>query len=143
MASSMTALSPDKALSYSEQKLYDDFADERRRKQQRIAEITEMIHVHPVTHITMIVRWPSFEYVCRTSSLSETLRSMFLKSRLTSELHGIQVASLLHDDVLDHADTRRGIGSLNSIMGNKVRDYVHFLEDTVFILNLTVSGFLA
>ncbi|OAE19850.1 hypothetical protein AXG93_1130s1030 [Marchantia polymorpha subsp. ruderalis] len=74
MASSMTALSPDKALSYSEQKLYDDFADERRRKQQRIAEITEMIHV----------------------------------------------ASLLHDDVLDHADTRRGIGSLNSIMGNKL-----------------------
>lgn len=31
-----------------------------------------------------------------------------------------QVASLLHDDVLDDADTRRGVGSLNSIMGNKV-----------------------
>eukprot|EP00271_Cylindrocystis_brebissonii_P012992 TRINITY_DN3252_c0_g1_i4.p1 TRINITY_DN3252_c0_g1~~TRINITY_DN3252_c0_g1_i4.p1 ORF type:complete len:308 (-),score=43.70 TRINITY_DN3252_c0_g1_i4:3308-4231(-) len=48
---------------------------ERRRRQQRIAEITEMIHV----------------------------------------------ASLLHDDVLDHADTRRGVGSVNFIMGNKVR----------------------
>ncbi|KAJ7564211.1 hypothetical protein O6H91_02G007300 [Diphasiastrum complanatum] len=49
-------------------------SEEQRRRQQRIAEITEMIHV----------------------------------------------ASLLHDDVLDHADTRRGIGSLNSIMGNKL-----------------------
>ena len=32
----------------------------------------------------------------------------------------MKVASLLHDDVLDDADTRRGIGSLNSVMGNKV-----------------------
>lgn len=31
-----------------------------------------------------------------------------------------QVASLLHDDVLDDADTRRGVASLNAIMGNKV-----------------------
>ncbi|KAH9747975.1 Solanesyl diphosphate synthase 3 [Citrus sinensis] len=45
-----------------------------RRRQQCIAEITEMIHV----------------------------------------------ASLIHDDVLDDADTRRGIGSLSSVMGNKV-----------------------
>ncbi|XP_020206027.1 solanesyl diphosphate synthase 3, chloroplastic/mitochondrial [Cajanus cajan] len=45
-----------------------------RTRQQRIAEITEMIHV----------------------------------------------ASLLHDDVLDDADTRRGIGSLNFVMGNKL-----------------------
>ncbi|XP_042945360.1 solanesyl diphosphate synthase 3, chloroplastic/mitochondrial-like isoform X2 [Carya illinoinensis] len=30
------------------------------------------------------------------------------------------VASLLHDDVLDDADTRRGIGSLNFVMGNKL-----------------------
>jgi geranylgeranyl pyrophosphate synthase len=33
----------------------------------------------------------------------------------------VQVASLLHDDVLDHSDTRRGIGSLNYVMGNKVQ----------------------
>ncbi|KAK3204485.1 hypothetical protein Dsin_018531 [Dipteronia sinensis] len=32
----------------------------------------------------------------------------------------IHVASLLHDDVLDDADTRRGIGSLNAVMGNKL-----------------------
>ncbi|XP_078439296.1 geranyl diphosphate synthase 1 isoform X2 [Wolffia australiana] len=32
----------------------------------------------------------------------------------------IHVASLLHDDVLDDADTRRGVGSLNSVMGNKL-----------------------
>ncbi|KAG2309039.1 hypothetical protein Bca52824_028787 [Brassica carinata] len=36
----------------------------------------------------------------------------------TTEL--IHVASLLHDDVLDDADTRRGVGSLNFVMGNKV-----------------------
>ncbi|EOY27601.1 Polyprenyl synthetase - like 7 [Theobroma cacao] len=32
----------------------------------------------------------------------------------------IHVASLLHDDVLDDADKRRGIGSLNAVMGNKL-----------------------
>ncbi|XP_059303562.1 solanesyl diphosphate synthase 3, chloroplastic/mitochondrial-like isoform X1 [Lycium ferocissimum] len=32
----------------------------------------------------------------------------------------IHVASLLHDDVLDDADTRRGIVSLNLAMGNKI-----------------------
>lgn len=32
----------------------------------------------------------------------------------------IHVASLLHDDILDDAETRRGIGSLNIVMGNKL-----------------------
>eukprot|EP00898_Chlorokybus_atmophyticus_P001102 jgi/Chlat1/1993/Chrsp158S02295 len=49
-------------------------AEERRYKQQRIAEITEMIHV----------------------------------------------ASLLHDDVIDEAQTRRGVSSLNAVVGNKL-----------------------
>lgn len=47
---------------------------EQRRRQQRIAEITELIHV----------------------------------------------ASLLHDDVIDNADKRRGLKALNSLFGNKV-----------------------
>eukprot|EP00850_Spirogloea_muscicola_P015708 SM000123S25820 [mRNA] locus=s123:21392:24280:+ [translate_table: standard] len=52
---------------------WDDLLRQRER-QQRIAEITEMIHV----------------------------------------------ASLLHDDVLDLAETRRGVKSLNYLMGNKL-----------------------
>jgi geranylgeranyl pyrophosphate synthase len=48
---------------------------EERRRQQRVAEITEMIHV----------------------------------------------ASLMHDDVIDTANTRRGLQALNSVFGNKVR----------------------
>ncbi|XP_039014814.1 solanesyl-diphosphate synthase 1, mitochondrial-like isoform X1 [Hibiscus syriacus] len=52
----------------------DNLPTDLRTRQQRIAEITEMIHV----------------------------------------------ASLLHDDVLDDADTRRGVGSLNAVMGNKL-----------------------
>ncbi|XP_039003031.1 solanesyl-diphosphate synthase 1, mitochondrial-like [Hibiscus syriacus] len=52
----------------------DTLSSDLRTRQQRIAEITEMIHV----------------------------------------------ASLLHDDVLDDADTRRGVGSLNAVMGNKL-----------------------
>lgn len=39
-----------------------------------------------------------------------------------------KVASLLHDDVLDDADTRRGIGSLNFVMGNKVSFSAHSLS---------------
>ncbi|EFJ50585.1 hypothetical protein VOLCADRAFT_88541 [Volvox carteri f. nagariensis] len=50
-----------------------EHAPELRRRQQRIAEIAELIHV----------------------------------------------ASLLHDDVIDDAETRRGVVSLNNVMGNK------------------------
>jgi geranyl diphosphate synthase len=52
----------------------DAHPPEQRRRQQRIAEITELIHV----------------------------------------------ASLLHDDVIDNADKRRGLKALNSLFGNKV-----------------------
>ena len=31
----------------------------------------------------------------------------------------IHVASLMHDDVLDNASQRRGVMSLNSLLGNK------------------------
>lgn len=52
---------------------YDHFPGEVRRRQQRLAEITEMIHV----------------------------------------------ASLLHDDVLDDAETRRGLNAVNKVFGTK------------------------
>ncbi|XP_028760539.1 solanesyl diphosphate synthase 3, chloroplastic/mitochondrial-like isoform X1 [Neltuma alba] len=42
------------------------------------------------------------------------------QQRLAEITEMIHVASLLHDDVLDDADTRRGIGSLNFVMGNKM-----------------------
>lgn len=32
----------------------------------------------------------------------------------------IHTASLLHDDVIDLADTRRGVGSVNSVFGNQL-----------------------
>ena len=35
----------------------------------------------------------------------------------------IHVASLMHDDVIDSANTRRGLQALNSVFGNKVRSY--------------------
>ncbi|XP_057815639.1 solanesyl-diphosphate synthase 1, mitochondrial isoform X1 [Cryptomeria japonica] len=70
MASSLTMAVPEMAAN----SLHEGFAKELRLRQQRIAEITEMIHV----------------------------------------------ASLLHDDVLDDAETRRGISSLNFMMGNKL-----------------------
>ncbi|XP_022715486.1 solanesyl diphosphate synthase 3, chloroplastic/mitochondrial isoform X3 [Durio zibethinus] len=49
-----------------------------------------------------------------TTDLRTRLQSI---AEITEMIH---VASLLHDDVLDDADKRRGIGSLNAVMGNKV-----------------------
>ncbi|RYQ79589.1 hypothetical protein Ahy_Scaffold5g107817 [Arachis hypogaea] len=46
--------------------------------------------------------------------LVETDPSLKIKSMIA------EVASLLHDDILDDADTRRGISSLNIVMGNKL-----------------------
>lgn len=42
------------------------------------------------------------------------------QQRIADITEMIHVASLLHDDVLDSAETRRGIGSLNFVMGNKL-----------------------
>ncbi|KAK4491571.1 hypothetical protein RD792_002323 [Penstemon davidsonii] len=52
------------------------------------------------------------------NTLSTELRSRQQSIAEITEM--IHVASLLHDDVLDDADTRRGIGSLNFMMGNKL-----------------------
>ncbi|KAK1309163.1 hypothetical protein QJS10_CPA09g00648 [Acorus calamus] len=52
------------------------------------------------------------------NSLSKDLRA---RQQCIAEItEMIHVASLLHDDVLDDAETRRGIGSLNFVMGNKL-----------------------
>ncbi|BBH01125.1 geranyl diphosphate synthase 1 [Prunus dulcis] len=56
------------------------------------------------------------------TQLREAL-SMELRARqqcIAEVTEMIHVASLLHDDVLDDADTRRGVGSLNCVMGNKL-----------------------
>ncbi|KAI3947847.1 hypothetical protein MKX01_034512, partial [Papaver californicum] len=51
-------------------------------------------------------------------SLHDELCSRQLSIAVITEM--IHVASLLHDDVLDDAETRLGIGSLNCFMGNKI-----------------------
>ncbi|GJT88779.1 solanesyl diphosphate synthase 3, chloroplastic/mitochondrial isoform X1 [Tanacetum coccineum] len=48
----------------------------------------------------------------------------------------IHVASLLHDDVLDDADTRRSVGSLNSVMGNKVIFFIEIDNDLRYVVAL-------
>ncbi|KAL5704522.1 dimethylallyltranstransferase [Ranunculus cassubicifolius] len=56
--------------------------------------------------------------IAATDSLPDELRQRQQSIAEITEM--IHVASLLHDDVLDDADTRRGIGSLNAVMGNKL-----------------------
>jgi hexaprenyl-diphosphate synthase len=43
-----------------------------------------------------------------------------LQRRLAEITELIHTASLLHDDVIDSADTRRGRGSVNAVFGNKL-----------------------
>ncbi len=74
MASAFSAVLPSSHLLKVDQSPVNHHPLEPRRRQQRIAEITEMIHV----------------------------------------------ASLLHDDVIDNAETRRGLKALNLAMGNKI-----------------------
>ena len=53
------------------------------------------------------------------------------------------MASLLHDDVLDDAETRRGIGSLNIMMGNKVLAFSYSLGITYFPPFFSMNTFFA
>nr|QHD44465.1 geranyl diphosphate synthase [Pogostemon cablin] len=64
------------------------------------------------------VPMPRQPSVAAVDSLSMELRT---RQQCIAEItEMIHVASPLHDDVLDDADTRRGIGSLNFVMGNKL-----------------------
>eukprot|EP00884_Botryococcus_braunii_P001275 jgi/Botrbrau1/11148/Bobra.182_2s0003.2 len=74
MASSLGADAPSPHVLTVDDRPHGEHPRERRRRQQRLAEIAEMIHV----------------------------------------------ASLLHDDVIDSATTRRGLAALNSVVGNKI-----------------------
>jgi geranyl diphosphate synthase len=74
MATSLASVPTNPAFLTVDDSPADAHPPEQRRRQQRIAEITELIHV----------------------------------------------ASLLHDDVIDNADKRRGLKALNSLFGNKV-----------------------
>ncbi|OMO65752.1 Polyprenyl synthetase [Corchorus olitorius] len=56
-------------------------------------------------------------YCTKDSITTELHRRQQLIAEVTEMIH---VASLIHDDVLDDADTRRGIGSLNFVVGNKL-----------------------
>ncbi|CAK0737531.1 hypothetical protein CVIRNUC_000928 [Coccomyxa viridis] len=74
MASSLSSVMPSADYLTVDDRPPNVHPAEERRRQQRIAEITEMIHV----------------------------------------------ASLLHDDVIDNAEMRRGLKALNSVFGNKI-----------------------
>lgn len=59
---------------------------------------------------------------CACQRLIATVDAGLLPSqrRLAEITEMIHTASLLHDDVIDLADTRRGVGSVNSVFGNQL-----------------------
>lgn len=54
-----------------------------------------------------------------------------LQLRLAEITEMIHAASLFHDDVIDEADTRRGVPSVNKVFGNKLA----ILAGDVYIFN--------
>lgn len=60
---------------------------------------------------------------------SEVRRQLQRIAEITELIH---VASLLHDDVLDESDTRRGVPALNAVFGNKVAFAVGVCIDCMF-----------
>ncbi|XVF40082.1 hypothetical protein PTKIN_Ptkin01aG0083400 [Pterospermum kingtungense] len=66
----------------------------------------------------MDIHRPESPFNCIGDALRNELRR---RQRLIAEItEMIHVTSLIHDDILDDADTRRGIGSLNFVVGNKL-----------------------
>nr|AYA62519.1 geranyl pyrophosphate synthase [Atractylodes lancea] len=68
------------------------------------------------TALNIQISKPASERVADMFSTDLRMRQQSI-AEITEMIH---VASLLHDDVLDDADTRRGVGSLNFVMGNKL-----------------------
>ncbi|KAA8519440.1 hypothetical protein F0562_013685 [Nyssa sinensis] len=68
------------------------------------------------TALNVPIPGPAPDRVLNSLSMELRTRQQCI-AEITEMIH---VASLLHDDVLDDADTRRGIGSLNFVMGNKL-----------------------
>ncbi|XP_038991016.1 solanesyl diphosphate synthase 3, chloroplastic/mitochondrial-like, partial [Hibiscus syriacus] len=59
--------------------------------------------------------------LCRKQQLvAEITEMILLVLRLQSKQYSFQVASLIHDDILDDVKTRRGVSSLNFVVGNKL-----------------------
>ena len=54
------------------------------------------------------------------TSIQESSTPTSRQRRLAEITEMIHVASLLHDDVIDSADSRRGVGSVNEVFGNKL-----------------------
>ncbi|KAI4365216.1 hypothetical protein MLD38_021222 [Melastoma candidum] len=57
------------------------------------------------------------KFLYRSSRDKELCKRQQLLAEITEMIH---VASLMHDDILDDADTRRGVPSLNVVLGNKI-----------------------
>ena len=56
-------------------------------------------------------------------------------------IEALHISSLLHDDVLDEADTRRRVGTLNSLHGNEVPILLgDLLYSRAFALSLDLSS---
>ncbi|CAN0294282.1 unnamed protein product, partial [Laminaria digitata] len=56
----------------------------------------------------------------RPDLYSDTKMQNALQLRLAEITEMIHAASLFHDDVIDEADTRRGVPSVNKVFGNKL-----------------------
>ncbi|KAL2938904.1 Solanesyl-diphosphate synthase 1 mitochondrial [Bienertia sinuspersici] len=105
----------------------DDLEPQLRRRQQCIVEITEMIHVSINLFISFtcdfFLSFHANHDIWTAKILLQPHSEKAVFSLAAAFAFGIcvvvKVGSLLHDDILDYADTRRGVSSLNSVMGNK------------------------
>lgn len=88
------------------------------------------------TALNMPVSMPSVDRLSPTGVIDNLETELRRRQQCIAEItEMIHVASLLHDDVLDDADTRRGVSSLNSLMGNKLAVLAgNFLLSRAFVV---------